>query len=318
MDTAGDTLDVAVEFHFLDVGQGECTVILDRSSSTALVLDCPAGQAQKVTDLLQKLGEPTVDAVVITHWDLDHYGGALEVAAKTSSRSLIFNRDTMMSHPVDRTVRRAQLLKLLSEPFRAIRLRSAPEGTNGTLGALEWTTLAPSERELLEAVAQLDRNLASIVFRGSVYGRSLLISGDADGRVWRRLIEESKTVQADILRWPHHGGTFQRASGASIEQLLDAVQPTHVLVSVGTRNRYGHPNQEVIAAISCRARLACTEVTGKCHDKLALPHATPCGGHLSFTVYPDGRLVAAGGWTDHDAVVASWNHPMCVPPSEPA
>ncbi|MGD9526849.1 MAG: ComEC/Rec2 family competence protein [Dehalococcoidia bacterium] len=298
--------------HFLDVGQGDCTIIIDRATNAAIVIACPGRQAPTVLARLRDLGAPGVALIVITHWDFDHYGGALEVATQTRCRLLVFNRDTLMAHPVDKTIRRAQLRRLLEEPLRSMPKRSAPEGTAGQIGNVGWRTLAPSENELIEAVTEHDRNLASIVVQASAHGRTVMIASDADTRVWQRLISEGVHLEADIFRWPHHGGELRGGAPVEVEDLLDRVRPTFVPISVGTKNTYGHPDRVSVEAISARANLACTQVTSKCHRPSGLSSPTPCGGDLSFTIDAGGGLHPTGGWIGHEAVVAGWDHPMCL------
>ncbi len=301
----------AVECHVLDVGQGDCTLFIDRSRNAALIVDCPAGRQATAVAALHDLGNPNVWGMVISHWDLDHYGGALSLAAATQCETIYYNRETMMAFPIDKTVRRAALLQLLEEPFASIQHIAAHEGVGGALGNFEWTFLAPAQLHLTEAVAKLDRNLASTVFRGTAYGLSVLIGGDADGRVWQRLFEEGVDLNAYVLRWPHHGSPLKGGTTLTPAILLDAVSPQYVAISVGTRNRYNHPDSATVAVISSRATMACTQVTERCHKAVGKKGSQPCGGTLSFTITSDGRIQPWGGWVEHSSVVDGWASPMC-------
>jgi beta-lactamase superfamily II metal-dependent hydrolase len=86
----------AVDFHILDVGQGDCTIFIDREQNIALIMDCPARMQAVVTKTLNDLGNPRVSGVIISHWDLDHYGGALGLVDSTQCEVIYYNRDTMM------------------------------------------------------------------------------------------------------------------------------------------------------------------------------------------------------------------------------
>lgn len=300
-----------VEFHILDVGQGDCTLFIDRSLNLALIVDCPARMQAVVTRALRDLGNPRVSGVIISHWDLDHYGGALGLAAATQCEVIYYNRETMMAFPIDETVRRAALRQLLEEPFASIQHVAAHEGTGGTLGNFEWELLAPSQLHLTEAVVKFDRNLASAVLRGTAHGWSVVVGGDADGRVWQRLIDEGVDLSASVFRWPHHGSPLKGNTTLTPSTLLHAVNPRYVAISVGTRNRYNHPDSATVAAISSRTTMACTEVTERCHNAVGNKSGQPCGGTLSFTITSDGQIQPRRGWIEHSSVVDGWDSPMC-------
>ncbi|MGH8625624.1 MAG: ComEC/Rec2 family competence protein [Gammaproteobacteria bacterium] len=302
----------AVDFHILDVGQGDCTLFIDRSKNIALIVDCPARMQAVVTRSLHDLGNPRVNGIIISHWDLDHYGGALDLAAATQCEVVYYNRETMMAFPIDRTVRRAALLRLVEEPFASsIRHVAAHQGTGGTLGNFEWKLLAPSQLHLTEAVAKFDRNLASTVLRGVAHGSSVVVGGDADGRVWQRLLDEGVDLNASVFRWPHHGSPLKGSHALTPSILLDAVNPKYVAISVGTKNRYSHPDSATIAVISSRTTMACTEVTERCHNAVGKKSDHPCGGTLSFTITSDGQIHPRRGWVGHSSVVDGWDSPMC-------
>jgi beta-lactamase superfamily II metal-dependent hydrolase len=59
-------------------------------------------------------------------------------------------------------------------------------------------------------------------------GRSILIPGDIEEPGWRRLVERSGDLRADVLVASHHG----RRSGY-FEAAVDAISPTFVVVSTG-------------------------------------------------------------------------------------
>jgi beta-lactamase superfamily II metal-dependent hydrolase len=305
--------DSSVEIHFVDVGQGDSTIIIDRSEMIAFVIDCPAGAQHVVETRLRNLGAPNVHGVMITHWDLDHYGGALELAAATRCKELYFNRETMMAFPTDRTLRRAALRRTLEEPYRSMQRRYSAEGAKGRMGNFDWVILAPSDLQLTEAVVELDRNLASIVLRGTAHGVGVIVSGDADGRVWQRLLDDEADLSSDILRWPHHGSPLRGKAGVRPKDILGAVNPEFVAISVGTSNRYNHPDFATVQAISARCRMACTEITKKCHPAVD-NQAVPCGGHLSFVLLPGAVIRPEEGWTELDSVIDGWSSPMCRSP----
>jgi len=76
---------------------------------------------------------------------------------------------------------------------------------------------------------------------------SILLTGDSEPplhRWWTLHISRALYVNCDILKVPHHG----RANGLNGEW-LDAVNPQLAVISVGSRNRYGHPNGKVLSML---------------------------------------------------------------------
>ncbi|MCP5096306.1 MAG: hypothetical protein GY943_12210, partial [Chloroflexi bacterium] len=74
-------------------------------------------------------------------------------------------------------------------------------------------------------------------------------------------------LQSDVLKFPHHGAW----KNDNVEQILDVVKPSVVVISVGTSGiRYKHPNKHVLEAISrsSNIRLLCTQATEQCADRI--------------------------------------------------
>lgn len=299
---------MTVDVRFLDVGQGDSTLVADRSTGLALLIDCPAGGSSTVMQALQDLGNPRVVAAVLTHWDSDHYGGILEVMRRTPCDAFYYNHETIVSSMQPDNMLRAALLALLGSDLNKTGKRSAKASDGDVMGAVEWSMLAPSHVHLTQAMARSDRNLASGVVRIRVGSWIAIVGGDADPRVWSQMHAEQTDLRADVLRWPHHGSLGRQKVMAPF-RLLELVSPTHVVVSVGSTNSYRHPRPDNIEPAAGKATLGCTQVTGHCHDNVTGP--TRCGGTLGFEVSDDGTASPTHGWPTLDGVVDGWAHPMC-------
>jgi glyoxylase-like metal-dependent hydrolase (beta-lactamase superfamily II) len=71
----GSELALLAQIWFINVGTGDCTLIMDTATRHAVLVDCPTWGIRDVQRLL--LDEDVIlDTVIVTHWDLDHYGGA--------------------------------------------------------------------------------------------------------------------------------------------------------------------------------------------------------------------------------------------------
>jgi competence protein ComEC len=307
-----DAANRYADFLFVDVGQGDCTVAVDPEARAALIIDCPSKGVRPVTAIANTYGSGLAISVMLSHWDHDHFGGFLRLASGLAATALYYNLDTMMSPDDHQSIRRARMLQLLEEPFRLMNPSRATDGDVIHIGSIEVRVLAPSHLHATEAVAKVDRNLGSVVALLSYHGFAVLVGGDADGRVWDRLLRENRPMKANVLRVPHHGGSLGRDTRRVIGDLADAVKPQYSIVSVGTNNPYGHPFPEVIKLLAHRSKLARTQVTAACHASLDQRSAdVPCGGTVGFRAHASGSFDELHGWSKHDATVAGWNQPMC-------
>lgn len=76
---------------------------------------------------------------------------------------------------------------------------------------------------------------------------SVLFTGDIEEIAEKEILEEyenRKALKSTILKVAHHG-----SKTSSTEQFLNVVQPKVVLIGVGEKNTFGHPNYEVIKRI---------------------------------------------------------------------
>jgi len=210
----------------LDVGQG--LAVLVRTANRSLLYDAgPAFGTEAdsgeriIAPYLRAAGIERIDAMVVTHNDSDHSGGAaavlenFEVAAMFSSLAA--------GHP---------LLGLAPDARRCVA------GQAWTWDGVRFEFLHP---ESAEARPKKINDL-SCVLKVSAGARSMLLTGDIEKTAEAELLKRSpRSLPADVLLVPHHGS---RTSSSA--EFLAAVRPSVAVVPVGYRNRFGHPNAEVM------------------------------------------------------------------------
>ena len=211
----------------LDVGQGLAVVV--RTATRTLLYDAgpqfgtDADSGERlIAPYLRAIGVTRLDAIIVTHNDQDHSGGAASV---------------IENFEVD------ELLSSLSaaHPLRAMVPASRPCRTG-----IEWQWDQVSFALLHPAAADYPARKAndlSCVLRISTGARAMLLTADIERLSEALLVERAaNALRADVLLVPHHGS---RTSSSA--EFLSAVEPSLAVVASGYRNRFGHPNAEVLA-----------------------------------------------------------------------
>lgn len=230
----------ALRITFLDVGQGDATVIRTPSGRTLLV---DAGRADLersrgrtvVLPFLRRQGIHALDAVVLTHWDQDHAGGADAVLSGIRSFRLILSPMSRRHEPPTATERRTLLIakRTRATVWRMARGQTLRSGDGVTIAVLN-----PPRNALYRNSRD---NNGSLVLRVSFGRRSFLLTGDAEEEAETNMLRAGLALRSDVLKVGHHGS----ASGTSA-RWLEVVRPTHAVISVGRRNPFGHPSRDVL------------------------------------------------------------------------
>jgi competence protein ComEC len=220
---------------FLDVGQGDATVV-ELPGSQVMVID-GGGFASEEFDAGEAILAPflwsrkiaRVDILVMSHPQLDHYGGLAFVAEQFAPRELWFNGE------------RASIT-------RFARLWTALEHAGAALRVFCRDTsridLVRVQVEVLHPPCQhtgLDTNNASLVLRLSHSEIDFLFTGDLEAAGEQGVLAHRSEVASEILKAPHHGSRT-----SSTLAFVNEVNPQVVVASLGDHNRFGFPAAEVV------------------------------------------------------------------------
>ncbi len=213
----------------LDVGQGDATWVALPGGGSMLV---DAGPADEERDAGKLVVEPALRAegrgrttvAVLSHAHLDHFGGFAWLARRRWVATLIENG----SDPSG--VWRAPLREALHRGGG----RLAPLSRDSSFSVAGRSTLAVVRG--LEGGGENDRSLAATL---RTEGVSVLFAGDLESAGEAAVLPRLARVQ--VLKAPHHGS--RTSSG---QAWIDRLSPRIVLVSCGERNRFGHPDPEVL------------------------------------------------------------------------
>jgi competence protein ComEC len=212
----------------LDVGQGDA-ILLQPAGRDPVLVDTGSAGAE-VAERLEQRGIDRLAALVITHPEDDHDGGAGDVLARIPTGRLVFAR----ASPV--TVAAAR-----GAGTRPVRVAA---GSRLRYGALRLNVLWPPPQRLAAQRGSPvdDPNSLSLVMLARWHGFEALLAGDAEAEA-----APLAPGPVDVLKIAHHG-----SEDAGLESLLADAQPRLALISVG-ENPYGHPSPATLAALDARA-----------------------------------------------------------------
>jgi len=107
------------------------------------------------------------------------------------------------------------------------------------------------------------RNDLSCVLRIAAEGGAVLLTGDIERTAEKALLASS--VKSDVMLIPHHGSRT-----SSTPEFIAAVAPRWAVVAAGYRNRFGHPNSEVLERYrSAGAQVVRTDLQGSIAIRLS-------------------------------------------------
>lgn len=229
--TASGDSSSGMEVHFIDVGQGDATLIL--ADGHAMLID--AGQNDKGTAVqlyLKKRGVDRLDYLVLTHTDSDHIGGADVIISKFDIGQIFlsdFKKD-------NKTYR--ELMESMKN--RGMTFSTPEVGAEYELGDAAFTILAPND-------TYDDPNNSSMALILDYGEASFLFSGDCEEEAERDILENGINLDVDVYQAGHHGSRT-----SSTEKFLDAMSPEFAVISCGEENSYGHPHAQTLNALRAR------------------------------------------------------------------
>ena len=236
----------------LDVGQGDAFLL--KSEGATMLIDT-GNQPKKLYSGLARHGVRRLDAVVISHADDDHCGCLSDL------RGVVAVDEVYVANGMNEigTVKSQGLIEDALSIAGDDGVKELSAGDVLSVGALSFTVLSPSSlkdegenEDSLCLIGESDLN------RDGTKEWRMLFAGDAETDVLDGLARKKSLDDIDILKVSHHG------SKASLdEDLIRTMDPEIALISVGERNRYGHPAANTLSLLeSCDAQVLRSDVQG--------------------------------------------------------
>jgi competence protein ComEC len=213
----------------LDVGNGLAVIV--RTAHHALAYDAgpswnpDADSGNRiVVPFLRGEGVPRLDGVVISHADDDHYGGAASVAYARAPGWLLspLQPSDVLHGAFDESIR-------------------CEAGQRWSWDGVEFVVLHPASAIYGEERKRKENDRGCVV-KVATRSSAALLTGDVEARSEKEMLARGAAgLRAAVLLVPHHGSRT-----SSTPEFIDAVAPRLGVLSVGYRNRFRHPNADVV------------------------------------------------------------------------
>ncbi len=242
---------------FLDVGQGD-GICMELPDGKVYLMDGGSSDVSKVgtyrlVPFLKAKGIRKIDAVFLSHGDVDHINGIAELLKEKQIAI------TCLCLPAGAEQEEFAEITDLAQA-RNISVRTIQAGDFWENNGARFLCLNPTE-------AVESGNAASMVLYMEYQDFSMLLTGDLEGEGEKNvaaLLRTNAITDVSVLKVAHHG-----SKNSTREEFLQQCSPTVAVISCGERNTYGHPHKETLE----RLNNAETAV-----------YRTDCGGAIQITV----------------------------------
>ncbi len=228
------------EVHFLDVGQGDSTLI--RIKSKNILIDTGGNinfniSKNVLIPYFRSSGVKKIDYLILTHGDYDHMGEAINLVENFKVEKVIFN-----CGPYNDLEN--ELIEVLDK--KKIKYYSYIKELNVDNNKLHFLQTKEYDNE----------NENSNVIYTKLNGYKFMFMGDAGVEKEKDILEKYNVSKIDVLKIGHHG-----SKTSSDKNFIDEMNPKYSVISVGKNNRYGHPNKEVLNNLD-NSKIYRTDING--------------------------------------------------------
>lgn len=219
--------EITAGFYFLPVGEGDSELIVTREGRKILIDGGPLnGNLALFLDRIFPFYDKYIDVVIMTHPQVDHFGGLLNIFNSYRVGIFIDNGDK------NNTLSYRMLESLISKKnITRISLRSGDEILNGN-DVLKFFN--PQRGNALDK----DHNENALVFEANVGNIKGLFTSDIGKKTAEQIIDFVSFV--DVLKVPHHGSVHSLSN-----LFFKKISPAVSIIEVG-ENPYNHPSKKVI------------------------------------------------------------------------
>lgn len=219
--------------HFIEAGQGDCTLIETHDGKFAMIDASTQDYADEIIAYLFSEGVQELEFVLFTHPHEDHIGGGDEILKEFKVNTVYMNDF------VENTACYERLISAIkdSKMKHSTRVFRPLQSDTFYLDDIEFTVLSDGSK-------YDDANNSSLCLKMELGESTFIFTGDAEKVVEYDILSSGVSVDAEVYKCGHHG-----SSTSNSDAFLNAVSPELAIISCGLDNSYGHPHVETIEAL---------------------------------------------------------------------
>lgn len=223
-----------LNIYFIDVGQGDSTLIVTPHKKTILIdgggkTDFNVGKNVLVPYLLDR-GINKIDYMMISHFDNDHCGGLMYVVEKMKVKNILLAKQSNIS------IEYENFINLANKKNVNIVIVNRGDIIN-IENDIKIQIIYPSNKLNFN-----DLNNNSIVAKVIYRNFTMLFTGDIEEEAEKAILREFNSgLRSTVLKVAHHG-----SKTSTTEDFLNEIKPKIALIGVGQDNTFGHPNGQVL------------------------------------------------------------------------
>lgn len=225
-----------LKISFLDIGQGDA-IYIEAPNGVQFVIDGGPANGRLLSELgaVMPYYDRTIDAIMVTNPDADHYAGFLDVLPRYEVGEVFeagTYSDTATYATFEKEITESKIPKILAKKGMKIVLDKKD--------SVYMDILFPDKD-----VSSWSTNDGSIVSKLVYASTSVMLQGDSPQKIEKYLISTGADVRAQILKLGHHS-----SKTATSPEYVKAVAPLYAVASIGKNNRYGFPPKQTIDTLA--------------------------------------------------------------------
>ena len=236
----------------IDVGQGDSILVRYPYQSSVVLIDTGGIALEsnnysialdKIIPYLKSLGVTNINYLILSHGDFDHMGEAINLVENFKVEKVIFN-----CGPYNDLEN--ELIRVLDK--KKIKYYSC----------IKELDIDKNKLYFLQTKEYENENDNSNVIYTELDDYKFMFMGDASITTENEILDKYNLLDIDVLKVGHHGSRT-----SSSKEFIDEISPKNSIISVGKKNRYGHPNKEVLETLK-NSKIYRTDLDGSIEIKL--------------------------------------------------